>query len=134
MVKFNLIGVYDMKNNLNSAVTLAHLRLPVSDLSKAIDFFESLGGRQDVDRDGFAVVELADNTRVQLTQTTETKLMDNYLQFDFKVEDIDVAWDEYQAKGMAPSDITRKRPGHDFFLLSSPDGCEVKINSRFVRS
>ena len=123
-----------MKNNSNSAVTLAHLRLPVSDLSKAIDFFESLGGRQDVDRHGFAVVELVDNTRVQLTQTPETKLMDNYLQFDFKVDDIDTAWDEYQAKGMAPSDITRKRPGHDFFLLDGPDGCEVKINSRFVRS
>jgi len=123
-----------MKNNSNSAVTLAHLRLPVSDLSKAINFFESLGGIQDVDRNGFAVVELVDHTRVQLTQTSEIKLMDNYLQFDFKVEDIDVAWDEYQAKGMTPSDITRKRPGHDFFILSGPDGCEVKINSRFVRS
>ena len=123
-----------MKNNSNSAVTLAHLRLPVSDLSKAIEFFESLGGRQDVDRHGFAVVELVDNTRVQLTQTSETKLKDNYLQFDFKVDDIDVAWDECQIKGMAPSDITRKRPGHDFFLLNGPDGCEVKINSKFVRS
>ena len=123
-----------MKNNSNSAVTLAHLRLPVSDLSKAIEFFELLGGRQDVDRHGFAVVELVDNTRVQLTQTSETKLIDNYLQFDFKVDDIDVAWDECQGKGMAPSDITRKRPGHDFFLLSGPDGCEVKINSKFVRS
>jgi len=123
-----------MKNNSNSAVTLAHLRLPVRDLSKAIEFFESLGGRQDVDRHGFAVVELVDNTRVQLTQTSKTKLIDNYLQFDFKVDDIDVAWDECQIKGMAPSDITRKRPGHDFFLLSGPDGCEVKINSKFVRS
>ena len=123
-----------MQNNSNSAVTLAHLRLPVSDLSKAIEFFELLGGRQDVDRHGFAVVELVDNTRVQLTQTSETKLIDNYLQFDFKVDDIDVAWDECQIKGMAPSDITRKRPGHDFFLLSGPDGCEVKINSKFVRS
>ena len=123
-----------MKNNSNSAITLAHLRLSVSDLSKAIEFFESLGGRQDVDRHGFAVVELVDNTRVQLTQTSETKLIDNYLQFDFKVDDIDVAWDECQIKGMAPSDITRKRPGHDFFLISGPDGCEVKINSKFVRS
>ena len=123
-----------MKNNSNSAVTLAHLRLPVGDLSKAIEFFESLGGRQDVDRHGFAVVELVDNTRVQLMQTTETKLMDKYLQFDFKVDDIDVAWDECQSKGMAPSDITRKRPGHDFFLLSGPDGCEVKINSKFLPS
>ena len=123
-----------MQNNSNSAVTLAHLRVPVSDLSKAIEFFESLGGRQDVDRHGFAVVELVDNTRVQLTQTSETKLIDNYLQFDFKVDDIDVAWDECQITGMAPSDITRKRPGHDFFLLSGPDGCEVKINSKFVRS
>tara|TARA_A100001037_G_scaffold299869_1_gene326356 strand:- start:1386 stop:1757 length:372 start_codon:yes stop_codon:yes gene_type:complete len=123
-----------MKNNSNSAVTLAHLRLPVGDLSKAIEFFESLGGRQDVDRHGFAVVELVDNTRVQLTQTSETKLMDKYLQFDFKVDDIDVAWDECQSKGMGPSDITRKRPGHDFFLLSGPDGCEVKINSKFLPS
>jgi len=123
-----------MKNDSNLAVALAHLRLPVTDLSKAIKFFEALGGIQDVDRDGFAVVELVDHTRVQLTETSRIKLMDNYLQFDFKVEDIDVAWDNCQDKGMVPSDIIRNRPGHDFFILSGPDGCEVKINSRFVRS
>jgi len=123
-----------MKTNTQTAAILAHLRLPVKNLSAAIKFFEALGGTQDVDRPGFAVVELTDRTRVQLTETSETQLIGNYLQFDFKVENIDDAWQDYRTKGLIPSDIVRNRPGHDFFLLSGPDNCEVRINSNFNRS
>ena len=120
-------------SNANTSAILAHLRLPVQKLAPAIKFFEALGGTQDVDRDGFAVVELADRTRVQLSETADAELTGNYLQFDFKVADFDDAWRDYQDKGLKPSDIVRNRPGHDFFILTGPDNCEVRINSNFNR-
>ena len=121
-----------MSNDQNSSINLAHLRLSVSDLKGAIQFFEALGAKQDVDRKGFAVVELRDKTRLQLTEDEEA-LSSSALHFDFKVEDIDAAWSDYRAKGLDPTEITRRNPGHDYFFLSGPDRCEVKINSAFHR-
>ena len=117
-----------------SAIALAHLRLSVTDLSKAIEFFEAIGARADTRRENFTVVELRDRTRLQLTQSEQNVPAGNTLQFDFKVEDIDAAWQEYDAKGLNPTQIIRRNPGHDSFILSGPDACEVKINSGFKRS
>ena len=78
--------------------------------------------------------ELRDRTRLQLTQSKEAIPAGNSLQFDFKVEDIDAAWQDYQAKGLKPSEIIRRNPGHDSFVLVGPDAYEVKVNSGFKRS
>jgi len=123
-----------MTTDTKAAVILAHLRLSVSDLAGAVDFFESIGGERDTQREGFTVVELRDHTRLQLTQSPEPITTASALQFDFKVEDIDAAWQAYVAKGLNPSDIARRNPGHDSFVLTGPDGCEVKINSGFNRA
>ena len=122
-----------MSSDIKSSVILAHLRLSVSDLSGAVDFFEAIGGKRDTQREGFTVVELRDRTRLQLTQSKEAVAGKSPLQFDFKVEDIDAAWQDYTAKGLKPSEIARRNPGHDSFVLTGPDGCEVKINSGFNR-
>ena len=123
-----------MAADQKSSVILAHLRLSVSDLTGAVEFFEAIGGQRDTQREGFTVVELRDNTRLQLTQATEPVAAVSPLQFDFKVEDIDAAWQDYSAKGLKPSDIARRNPGHDSFVLTGPDGFEVKINSGFNRA
>ena len=96
-------------------------------------FSKSIGGKEDIKRERFAVVELFDGTRIQLTEVSETALKDNHLQFDFKVADITIAWKEYSSKGLQPSKITHNRPGHDYFFLRGPDGQEIKINSPFNR-
>lgn len=116
------------------ALKLAHLRLSVTDLEKAVSFFEALGARLDVERDNFSVVEFSDETRLQLTQTGEKIPSGMPLQFDFKVEDIDATWQKFDAKGLTPEEITRRTPGHDSFILRGPDACEIKINSGFKRS
>jgi len=123
-----------MTTDPKAAVILAHLRLSVSDLAGAVEFFEAIGGQRDTQREGFTVVELRDRTRLQLIQTAEPVLGQSPLQFDFKVEDIDAAWQAYADKGLNPTDIVRRNPGHDSFLLRGPDGCEVKINSGFNRA
>ena len=123
-----------MNTDSKSAIALAHLRLSVTDLSQAIAFFEAVGARADVRRENFAVVELRDRTRLQLIQSEGNVPAGNTLQFDFKVEDIDAAWQEYDAKGLNPAEIIRRNPGHDSFILSGPDECEVRINSGFKRS
>ena len=123
-----------MTTDPKAAVILAHLRLSVSDLASAVDFFEAIGGERDTQREGFTVVELRDHTRLQLTQSQEPLPAVSTLQFDFKVEDIDAAWRAYDAKGLNPSEIARRNPGHDTFVLQGPDGCEVKINSGFNRA
>ena len=117
----------------NAAVALAHLRLSVSDLSDAVAFFEAIGARADTRRENFTVVELRDRTRLQLTQSKEAVATGSFLQFDFKVDDIDAAWQDSQAKGLNPSEITRRTPGHDSFVLVGPDAYEVKVNSGFNR-
>ena len=122
-----------MTTETKSSVTLGHLRLPVTDVEGAVGFFEAIGGKRDVRREGFAVVELRDRTRIQLFQSDETLPKGSEPPFDFRVEDIDAAWDDYKAKGLKPSDITRRKPGHDSFQLSGPDGIEIKINSGFNR-
>ncbi len=122
-----------MNDNSKSAVALAHLRLSVTHLSEAVEFFEAIGARADTQRENFVVVELRDRTRLQLTQSKEAIPAGNSLQFDFKVEDIDAAWQDYQAKGLKPSEIIRRNPGHDSFVLVGPDAYEVKVNSGFKR-
>ena len=120
-----------MGTDPNSAIALAHLRLAVTDLAGAISFFEAIGARPDVHRGNFAVVELRDRTRLQLTQSEGAAPGASALQFDFKVEDIDAAWQAYDAKGLNPTEIVRRRPGHDWFTLSGPNACEIQINSGF---
>ena len=122
-----------MNDNSNSAVALAHLRLSVTDLSDAVAFFEAIGARADTQRENFTVVELRDRTRLQLTQSEQAVPSGSFLQFDFKVGDIDAAWRDYQAKGLNPSEIVRRTPGHDSFVLVGPDAYEVKVNSGFNR-
>lgn len=123
-----------MTTDPKSSVILAHLRLSVSDLTGAVAFFEAIGGQRDTEREGFTVVELRDRTRLQLLQSREPVKSAGALQFDFKVEDIDAAWQAYSDQGLKPSEIERRRPGHDSFVLNGPDGCEVKINSAFNRA
>jgi predicted enzyme related to lactoylglutathione lyase len=120
-----------MNANSDSAVALAHLRLSVTDLSDAVEFFEAIGACADTRRENFVVVELRDHTRLQLTQSNESVRAGNPLQFDFKVADIDAAWQAYEAKGLNPSEIIRRKPGHDSFVLVGPDAYEVKVNSGF---
>ena len=122
-----------MNANPNSAVALAHLRLFVTNLSDAVAFFEAIGARADTQRENFTVVELHDRTRLQLTQSKEAVPTGSTLQFDFKVDDIDAAWRDYQSKGLNPSGIARRTPGHDSFVLVGPDAYEVKVNSGFNR-
>lgn len=123
-----------MTTNPESGAVLAHLRLPVSDLTKAISFFEVIGAREDVRRGNFAVVEFRDRTRLQLTQSDLDIPATMPLQFDFKVDDIDAAWGDYDAQGLKPGDIKRQTPGHDSFIVTGPDAWEVKINSGYKGS
>ncbi len=118
----------------DAAISLAHLRMSVTDLGAAIDFFEAMGGAADVRQDKFAVVALGDNTRIQLTASDAMPAPLSALQFDFKVDDIDAAWAAYTAKGLKPRDIQRRLPGHDSFIVIGPDGAEVKINGAYKRS
>ena len=120
-----------MTTDTGSAVALAHLRLSVSDLSASVAFFEAIGGNVDGRRENFAVLELRDRTRLQLRQSADVVPTTGTLQFDFKVDDLDAAWREYEAEGLKPGEITRRRPGHDSFIVNGPDGCEVQINSGY---
>ena len=119
-----------MTTDSENGISLAHLRLPVSGVADSIGFFEALGAKPDIRQDNFAVVALRDGTRLQLVQAEGAPRTDQALQFDFVVADIDAAWADCQAKGLAPTEIARSRI-HDSFVVVSPDGYRVKVNSRF---
>lgn len=117
---------------VDTAVTLGHLRLRVTDLDGAVAFFTAIGGRKDTEREGFCVVEFRDRTRLQLFEVDAVE-PGQVPQWDFRVPDIDAMWAECRDRGLEPSEITRRNPGHDWFQLSGPDGCEIRINSAFTR-
>jgi len=123
-----------MINGTDSAISLAHLRLVVCDVAAAVEFFEALGGAVAVHQDKFAVVALADDTRLQLIQSEDRVVAVGSLQFDFRVGDIDFAWQSYADKGLNPDEIQRRTPGHDSFTVIGPDATEVKINGTYKRS
>ena len=85
-------------------------------------------------QDKFAVVILADDSRLELIQSEDRVAAVGSLQFDFRVGYIAAAWQSYADKGLKPGEIQRRRPGRDSFTVFGPDATEVKINGPYKRS
>ncbi|MGQ0663582.1 MAG: VOC family protein [Pseudomonadota bacterium] len=110
------------------ALAVGHVMLKVNDIAPAAEFFEALGLRPIFRSRAFAVLELRGGTHLVLTRAKKPVALGRPAPFDLMVDDVDAARRAYQAKGFKTSRISRGRI-HDSFMVRSPDGYEVEINS-----
>jgi hypothetical protein len=78
--------------------------------------------------EGYAVLELRGGTHLVLNKQEEAPVEGSAASFDIMVEDIDVAWKEYDALGFQPNEIHEQQV-HRFFSLRDPTGFNVLVIS-----
>ncbi len=117
-------------NDQPPPVWVGHVMLGATDVAKSCDYFVKLGMRHIVSGEGFAVLELRGGTHLVL-EKRDAPAEGSSAPFDIMVEDIDVAWKEYDALGIKPTEIHRGDI-HDFFTVRDPSGLTVLVNSSHV--
>jgi catechol-2,3-dioxygenase len=109
-------------------VAVGHIRLQVSEVAPAAEFFETVGMRRIVRHSNFAVLELRGGTHLILSATTKKIRAGTAAPFDLMVDDVEATHAEYAAKGLAPSELTSGSI-HSSFYVTGPDGYRLKITS-----
>lgn len=109
-------------------VAIGHVRLVVTDVSKATEFFLKLGLRHITQSDEFAVLELRGGTHLVIRKTSEPISSGTNAPFDLMVDDILTARQTFTDWGLTASEITIGRV-HKSFVLTGPDGYLITITS-----
>ena len=109
-------------------VAVGHVRMDVSRVGPAVDWFADMGLRTVATRDSFAVMELRGGTHLILRQTERDIAAGTVAPIDLMVEDLDAAREACAGRGLAPGEITEGSV-HRSFHVAGPDGYSVKITS-----
>ena len=109
-------------------VAIGHVRLPVNDVKVAHEYLEKLGLRSIVLSDTFAVMELRGGTHLIVSSAEVPIEPGSSTPIDLMVDDLDAAKKDHGKKGFKASKVSRGSI-HDTFLLTLPDGYELKIFS-----
>lgn len=112
-------------------MAVGHISLAVSDVAKEFAFFSRHGMREILNRPDFAILELRGGTHLVLRQADGPIKAGIQTPFDLMVDDIDVAYDRFNDDGLQTTPISRGSI-HDHFLVTSPTGYIVPINSSHV--
>jgi catechol 2,3-dioxygenase-like lactoylglutathione lyase family enzyme len=113
------------------AVWVGHVALGATDLAASRAFFEALGMRLIEAHERVVVLELRGGTHLVLLPAREPVAAGARAPFDLMVEDLDAAWANYTALGLAPSEI-RDGAIHRSFDVVAPSGHLVTVNSSHV--
>jgi catechol 2,3-dioxygenase-like lactoylglutathione lyase family enzyme len=109
-------------------VWVGHAVLTVSDIPRAARWWAGIGMREIEQNAHVAVLELRGGTHLVLVPGNVTA---GEAPFDLMVEDLEATHQEWSARGIAVSEITRGRI-HHAFSATDPDGYVVTINSTHV--
>jgi len=109
-------------------VAVGHIRLQVSKVAPAADFFETIGMRRIFRQKNFAVLELRGGTHLVISESAKKIRAGTAAPFDLMVDDIAAAHADYAAKELSPTAITSGSI-HSSFHVSGPDGYKLKITS-----
>jgi catechol 2,3-dioxygenase-like lactoylglutathione lyase family enzyme len=112
-------------------VWIGHAVLRVTDLERSADFWREIGLREVARDANVAVLELRGGTHLVLVPGSEPPEPGEEAPFDLMVEDLETTHEQWQARGLAPSNIEHGRI-HSAFSVRDPDGYEVTINSTHV--
>ncbi len=116
------------KKDQRPAVAIGHVEHQVSDVSKAVAWYESLGVRRIFEQRDFAVMEVRGGTHIILAGSRKRIAAGTAAPFDFIVDDVDAARNECIGKGMNPGRMKRGSI-HDSFELTDPSGYRLRILS-----
>jgi hypothetical protein len=109
-------------------VAIGHVWLKALNVGESTDYYAGLGLRVLERRERFAVLELRGGTHLLLLPSEERIPAGETAPFDLIVDDLEVARKEYEALGLAPSEIQRGKH-HDSFTLLDPSGYALTLNS-----
>jgi catechol 2,3-dioxygenase-like lactoylglutathione lyase family enzyme len=110
-------------------VWIGHAVLTVGDLSRAAEFWRTVGMREVEHNDHVAVLELRGGTHLVLVPGAPDAEVD--APFDLMVEDLEATHAEWSHLGFNVSPIERGRI-HAAFVVRDPDGRRVTVNSSHV--
>jgi catechol 2,3-dioxygenase-like lactoylglutathione lyase family enzyme len=110
-------------------VWIGHTVLSVTNVGESADFWRDIGMREVERNDDVAVLELRGGTHLLLLPGTPPR--DTDAPFDLMVEDLEATRAEWEARGLDPSPIERRRH-HASFSLRDPNGYRVTVNSSHV--
>ena len=118
-------------NDERPPVWVGHILLGATDIERSNDYYAKLGMRPLEKGEDYAVLELRGGTHLVLNKQEEAVAEGSAASFDVMVEDIDVAWKEYDELGLEPSEIHEQQI-HPFFTLRDPSGFTVLVISTHV--
>ena len=118
-------------NDERPPVWVGHVLLGATDIDRSNDYYAKLGMRPIEKGEDYAVLELRGGTHLVLNKQEEAVPEGSAATFDVMVEDIDLAWKEYEALGFQPGEI-HEQAIHRFFTLCDPSGFTVLVISTHV--
>ncbi|MEH1838364.1 MAG: VOC family protein [Nostoc sp.] len=110
------------------ALAIGHVRLYVSNVAEARDFFVQIGLRPIAQSEQLAVLELRGGTHLVLRTSSETIASGINAPFDLMVDDVFVTRDTFKKWGLTVSEIETGRI-HSSFTLTGPDGYLLTLTS-----
>lgn len=111
-------------------VSVGHVVLRVSDVTRAAEFYKSLGMRAVVEREQMAILELRGGTHLLLFKAKSKPRHGAVRSFDFMVDNADAFHDDLLSRGLATSPVREDRlSGHRMFELTDPDGHVLTVLS-----
>ncbi len=118
----------DIDDRMIPAVAVGHVRMDVSQVGPAAEWFAGLGLRTVATYESLAVLELRGGTHLVLRRTDDEIAAGTLAPIDLMVDDLDAARGACATRGLAPTEITEGSV-HRSFHVAGPDGYSVKITS-----
>lgn len=109
-------------------VAAGHIRIRVTDVPAATDFFETMGLRRVTRRDTFSVLELRGGTHLVVGRSEDKVAPGTDAPIDLMVDDVEAMRTYCTGQGLTASEITSGSI-HSSFYVDAPDGYRVKVTS-----
>ena len=110
---------------------IGHMRMAVTDVDGAYDFFATYGMRGILKRPAFGILELRGGTHLILSQAEAPVEPGQRAPFDLMVDDVDAVHERFVADGVPTTEIERGTI-HDSFSVTGPSGYTIPFNSSHV--
>ncbi len=109
-------------------VAIGHVRLNVSNVPEASEFFVKIGLRHITQSEQVAVLELRGGTHLVLRTISEAVAPGTNAPFDLMVDDVFATRDTFKGLGLTVSEIETGRI-HSSFTLTGPDDYLLSVTS-----